>query len=171
MHFLFVLQFSLLGDAAEEDLMMVRFSQLGEKIIVEIMCFVTNNQRWHQREQKPIFYQHHSVWTTPKKSSFYTHIVRNLHFLSKNSTLISRKKSWKCCGLGLFSCWQLWFHEKNCQFFWVKNSWKCCGFGLFSCWQLWFHEKNCQKKFGWKTRENVGVLSKLNFWTKIWLFE
>ena len=23
--------------------------------------------------------------------------------------------SWKCCGLGLFSCWQLWFHEKNCQ--------------------------------------------------------
>ena len=22
--------------------------------------------------------------------------------------------------------------------------------------QLWFHEKNCQKKFGWKTRENVG---------------
>ena len=42
--------------------------------------------------------------------------------------------------------------------FWVKNSWKCCGFGLFSCWQLWFHEKNCQKKFGWKTRENVVVL-------------
>ena len=25
--------------------------------------------------------------------------------------------------------------------FWVKNSWKCCGFGLFSYWQLWFHEK------------------------------
>ena len=38
-----------------------------------------------------------------------------------------------------------------------ENSWKCCGFGLFSCWQLWFHEKNCQKNFGWKTRENVGV--------------
>ena len=53
----------------------------------------------------------------------------------------------------------------------VKNSWKCCGFEHFSCWQLWFHEKNGQKKFGWKTRENVGVLSKLNFWTKIWLFE
>ena len=34
--------------------------------------------------------------------------------------------------------------------FWVKNSWKCCGFGHFSCWQLWFHEKNCQKKFGEK---------------------
>ena len=28
----------------------------------------------------------------------------------------------------------------------VKNSWKCCGLGLFSFWQLWFHEKNCQKK-------------------------
>ena len=27
------------------------------------------------------------------------------------------------------------------------------------------------KKFVWKTRENVGVLSKLNFWTKFGLFE
>ena len=43
------------------------------------------------------------------------HTVRNLHFLSKNSTLISRE---------------------NCRF------------------------------FGWKTRENVLVLSNLNFWTK-----
>ena len=65
------------------------------------------------------------------------HTVRNLHLLSKKSTLISRE---------------------NCRFFWVKNSWKCCGFGLFSCWQLWFHEKNCQFFFWWKTRENVGVL-------------
>ena len=63
------------------------------------------------------------------------------------------------------------FPRKLWIFLRVKNSWKCCGFGLFSCWQLWFHEKNCQKTFGWKTRENVGVLSKLNFWTKIWLFE
>ena len=55
---------------------------------------------------------------------YLQHTVRNLHFLSKNSTLISRE---------------------NCQFLGVKNSWKCCGFGLFSCWQLWFHEKNCQK--------------------------
>ena len=53
------------------------------------------------------------------------HTVRNLHFLPKNSTLISRE---------------------NCRFFLVKNSWKCCGFGLFSCWQVWFHKKNCQKK-------------------------
>jgi len=58
---------------------------------------------------------------------------------------------------------QLWFLEKIVDFCWVKNSWKCCGFGLFSSWQLWFHEKNCQKKIGKKTRENVGVLSKLNF--------
>ena len=61
---------------------------------------------------------------------------------------------------------QLWFPEKIVDFFGVKNSWKCCGFGLFSCWQLWFHEKNCQKNFGWETRENVGVLSKLNFGQK-----
>ena len=63
------------------------------------------------------------------------------------------------------------FPRKLSIFFGVKNSWKCCGFGLFSCWQLWFHKKNCQKKFGWKTRENVEVLSNLNFWTKIWQFE
>ena len=66
---------------------------------------------------------------------------------------------------------QLWFPEKIVDFLGVKNSWKCCGFGLFSCWQLWFHVKNCQKKFGLITRENVRILSKLNFWTKIWLFE
>ena len=40
------------------------------------------------------------------------HTIRNLHFLAKKSTLISRE---------------------NCRFFWMKNSWKCCGFGLFSC--------------------------------------
>ena len=70
---------------------------------------------------------------------FSQHTVRNLHFLSKNSTLISRE---------------------NCRFFFlVKNSWKCCGFGLFSCWQLWFHEKNCQKKLGEK------LVKMLWFWT------
>ena len=47
------------------------------------------------------------------------------------------------------------FPRKLSIFFWVKNSWKCCGFGLLSCWQLWLHEKNCQKKIRWKTRENV----------------
>ena len=44
-------------------------------------------------------------------STLKSHTVRNLHFLSKNLTLISR----------------------NCRFFWVKNSRKCCDFGLFSC--------------------------------------
>ena len=60
---------------------------------------------------------------------------------------------------------QLWFSEKIVDFSGVKNSWKCCG---FSCWQLWFREKNCQKNIGRKTRENVGVLSKLNFGQKIY---
>ena len=68
---------------------------------------------------------------------------------------------------------------KNCQrthcskssFLSKKSTLISQGFGLFSCWQLWFHEKNCQNIFGWKTSENVGVLSRLNFWTKIWLFE
>ena len=54
----------------------------------------------------------------------YKHTVQNLNFLSKNSNLISRG---------------------NCRFFWVKNSWKCGGVGLVSCGELWFHEKNCYK--------------------------
>ena len=57
----------------------------------------------------------------------------------------------------------------------MKNSWKCCGFGLFSCWQLWFHEKNCQNNFGWKTRENVGdlhflVVDNIDFPRKLQIF-
>ena len=53
------------------------------------------------------------TWTIKSK---VTHSVPNLYFLSKNSTMI-----------------------ENCRFFFgVKNSWKCCGFGLLSCWQLWF---------------------------------
>ena len=65
-----------------------------------------------------------------------SHTVRNLHFLSKNSTLISREKLSNCFG---------W------------NSWKCCGFGLFSCWQLWFPEKNCQKNLGEKLVKMLGI--------------
>ena len=42
------------------------------------------------------------------------------------------------------------FPRKLSIFWGVKNSWKCCGFGLFSCWQLWFHEKTCQKNLGEK---------------------
>ena len=63
------------------------------------------------------------------------HTVRNLDFLSKNSTLIFRE---------------------IVDFFWVKNSWKCCGFGLFSSWQLWFHEKNCPKNVGEKLVKMLG---------------
>ena len=46
--------------------------------------------------------------------------------------------------------------------FWVKNLWKCWGFGLFSCWQLWFHEKNCQKNLGRKTRESHSLNSSVS---------
>ena len=34
-----------------------------------------------------------------------------------------------------------------------------------------FHKFFTQIFFEWKTHENVEVVSKLNFWTKIWLFE
>ena len=98
------------------------------------------------------------------------HTVRNLHFLSKNSTLISRencrffwlKNSWKCCGFGLFSCWQLWFHEKNCQKkFWLKNSWKCWIFGQK------FDFSNCvaiTRKNSWNCK--LTVRSKFSWWLK-----
>ena len=65
---------------------------------------------------------------------------------------------------------QLWFPEKKCRIVLGENSWKCCGLGLFTCWQLWFHEKNCQKNLGWKTRENVGDCWQLWFPEKIVLF-
>ena len=80
--------------------------------------------------------------------------------------------TWTHCSKSSFFVQKFNFDfPKKLSIFLVKNSWKCCGFGPFSCWQLWFHEKSCQKNYGWKTRENVPILSKLNFWTKIWLFE
>ena len=74
MHFLFVLQLlasrlRCCGRRPNDGQVL----STREKIIVEIMCFVTNNQRWHQREQKPIFYQHSQCLTTPKKS----HLSKN----------------------------------------------------------------------------------------------
>ena len=71
---------------------------------------------------------------------FAAHTVRNLHFLSKKFNFD--------------------FARKLSILFRLKNSWICCDFGLFSCWQLWFHEKNC-RFFWWKIRENVLVLDYL----------
>ena len=126
------------------------------------------------------------------KSHFFAHMIIILRTLmtlpcfNRNNATHSKltffshqdlRDSWWCSLSTLFEIFifcpkiQLWFPEKNCRFSWGENSWKCCGFGLFSCWQLWFHEKIWQKNFGWKIRENAGLLSKLNFWTKIWLFE
>ena len=95
--------------------------------------------------------------------SLLSHAVRNLHFLSKNSTLISRGKLSNCFGWKLVKMLRFWTfyllttlisREKLWKRNWVKNSWKCWGFGHFSCWHLWFPEKNGKSKF----------------WT-IWLFE
>ena len=103
-----------------------------------------------------------SRWKTINTSSVVSNVIKTKIRLFVKNFQVSLFFSAKI---------QLWFPEKIVDFFGVKNSWKCCGFGLFSCWQLWFHEKNCQKDFGWKTRENGGDLSKLNFWKKIWLYE
>ena len=69
-----------------------------------------NTLQWTQQRKKCFAFQFFLA-----RATFFPlclHTVRNLHFLSKNSTLISRE---------------------NCRFFWVKNSRKCCGFGLFRC--------------------------------------
>ena len=60
-----------------------------------------------------------------QKVSSEAHCSKSSFFV-QNSTLISRE---------------------NCRFLGVKNSWKCCGIGLFSCWQLCFLEKHFQKFF------------------------
>ena len=79
------------------------------------------------------------------------HTVPNLHFLSKNSTLISRE---------------------NCQLFWGwKTRENVVVLGFLVVDNFDFTKKIVKKKIGWKTRETVGRLSKLNFWSKIWLFE
>ena len=61
---------------------------------------------------------------------------------------------------------QLWFPEKMVNFFGVKNSQKCCSFGLFSCWQLWFHEKDCQKNLVEKLVKMLGFCLKIEFLDK-----
>ena len=65
----------------------------------------------HQN-QEDYFLEFLHLSTIITRFIIFEHTVKNLHFLSKNSTLIS---------------WE------NYRLFWVKNSWKCCGFGLFSC--------------------------------------
>ena len=63
--------------------------------------------------------------------------VQNLHCLSKNSTLISRKNCRFIGGEKLVKMLWLWTflllttlisREKLSKNIWVKNSWKCCGF-------------------------------------------
>ena len=77
---------------------------------------------------------------SPPFHDVHTHTVRNIHFLSKNSTLIFREK--------------LSNTRENAavlDFLAVDN--------------FDFTRKIAKKILGWKTRENVVVLSKLNFST------
>ena len=92
--------------------------------------------------------------------------LNHLHLPLRNSAKQSLLYDMIICSKSSFFVQKLNFDftRKIIKFI-IENSWKCCGFGLLSCWQLWFHSI----KFGCKTRENVGGLSKLNFWTKIWL--
>ena len=75
----------------------------------------------------PEFHQFITLSAHCSKSSFFVQKF-NFDFPSKLS-IFWVKNAWKYCGFGLFSYWQLWFHEKNCQKkIWLKNSWKYWGF-------------------------------------------
>ena len=98
----------------------VSIQSCWEQHTYTVFCVPRNSEKylvWHESFSLKTSNSGKNLFT-----EFWWHTVRNLHFLSKNSTLISR--------------------EKLSKKFWVKNSWKCWGFGLFSCWHLWFHEKN-----------------------------
>ena len=130
----------------------------------------------HRTRHRKCIYQcrvseliHDWRYTTHLVLPLLLHTVGNLHFLSKNSTLISPRKlsillgGEKICENVVVSVWGfLAVDNLSKKFGWkTRENVVDCGFGLFSCWQLWFHEKNCQKNWV----KNVGVLSKLNFWT------
>ena len=65
---------------------------------------------------------------------------------------------------------QLWFPEKMVDF-WEWKTRENVVVVDFLAVDNFDITRKIAKKIGRKTRENVGVLSKLNFWTKIWLFE
>ena len=61
---------------------------------------------------------------------------------------------------------QLWFPEKNVDFLRWKTREIVVVLDFLAIDIFDFTRKIVNKKFGWKTRENVRVLSKLNFWTQ-----
>jgi len=75
------------------------------------------------------------------------HTVRNLHFLSKKFNFDNPRKL--------------------SNFFGVKTRENLVVLDILAVDNFDFTRKIVKKNFGKKNRENVGVLSKLNFWTKI----
>ena len=65
---------------------------------------------------------------------------------------------------------QLWFPEKIVDFLGWKTRENVGVLDFLAVDNFDFTRKTVKKKFGWKTCENFGGLSKLNFWTKNWLF-
>ena len=112
---------------------------------------VLDNWRFWPPEKKQRNLERISKWID---QLIWLQTVRNLHFLSKNSTLLPREKLSSCFG---------WKTRENAA---------VLDFVAVDTWQRWFHEKNCQKNFGWKTCENVGdlhflLVDKFNFPKKI----
>ena len=121
---------------------------MHDELTFMIWCGLGSQNTFLKKGEQHLFSYVINSWQS-KTISVFLHTVRNLHFLSKSSTLIS---------------WEI------CRFF----EWKTCenvvGLDILAVDNFDFTRKIVKKKFGWKTRENVGVLSKLNFWTKILTF-
>ena len=98
-----------------------------------------------------IFSSHVTSFFTLLSSRFPSFLFGIFIFLSKNSTLISRE---------------------NCRFFgWWKTRENVVVLDFLAVDNFDFTRKIVKKNLGEKVVKMVGFWSKLNFWTKIWLFE
>ena len=80
------------------------------------------NVGYSQCIKSPFFVQKFKLMKKLGKSSiwifvFWAKITRKIWIFY----IKKKKRSWKCCGYKLNSCWQLWFDEKNCEFFHDKK--------------------------------------------------
>ena len=90
------------------------------ELLRNVLCTSLNSKLEQNSSKGKIISETHC-----SKSSFFAQKL-NFDFLRKLLVIFWVKNSWKCGGFGLFSYWQLWFHEKKLsKNIWAKNSWKC----------------------------------------------
>ena len=125
---------------------------------------------WKELEGRKIFFD--PLFLMCRSVFNEASVWQELHFPGKGGSGFESRRFYNFLKLNFFCQFDLWTS-------WCTNrAWSISTvYTLFEIFifcpkiQLWFHEKNCQKKNWVKTRENVGVWSKLHFWTKIRLLE